>query len=93
MIYATGFFMDSNKEAFGKVCAYASEHNKPLGFNLSALFVISVYLDDIKGFLKHVDYLFCNEDESSAFAKANGLEESDRQGIAKMVASWEKVNT
>ena len=85
--------MDSNKEAFGKVCTYASENNKPLGFNLSAVFIIDVYLEDVKNHIKHVDYLFCNEDESSKFAKANGLEESDRQGIAKMVASWEKTNT
>lgn len=43
--------------------------------------------------LKHADYVFCNEDESSLFAEKNGLKGDDRQGIAKIVAEWEKSNT
>ena len=85
--------MDANKEAFTKIAQYASEHDKPFGFNLSAVFIVDVYGADVKALLKHVDYFFCNEDESSKFAEANGLEVSDRQGIAKAVASWEKTNT
>ena len=92
-IYTTGFFLDSNKEAFTKVCTYAAENDKPLGMNLSAVFIIDVYLQDVKDLLKYPDYVFCNEDESSRLAKALGLEESDRQGVAKMVAGWDKVNT
>ena len=92
-IYTTGFFLDSNKEAFTKVCTYAAENDKPLAMNLSAVFIIDIYLQDIKDLLKYSDYVFCYEDESSRLAKALGLEESDRQGVAKMVAQWEKVNT
>lgn len=93
MIYTTGFFLDSNKEAFGKVCAHASANNIPMGINLSAAFLIGIYLQDFKDNLKHADYVFCNEDESSCFAEANGLEAKDREGIAKKVAQWEKSNT
>ena len=85
--------MDANKEAFTKICNYATENDKPLGVNLSAVFIIDVYLEDIKNLLKHFDYLFCNEDEASQLAEKMNLERSDRQGIAKMVASWEKANT
>lgn len=92
-IYTTGFFLDSNKEAFTKVCTHAAENDKPLAMNLSAVFIIDIYLQDIKDLLKYSDYVFCNEDESSRLAKALGLEENDRQGVAKMVAQWEKVNT
>ena len=75
--------MDANKEAFFKICNYATEHDKPFGFNLSALFIIDVYLEDLKNAFKNVDYLFCNEDESSKLAEKFGLEATDREGIAK----------
>ena len=42
--------------------------------------------------IKHSDFVFCNEDEGSAFAVANGLKASDREGIAKVIASYEKAN-
>merc|ERR1712151_1134368 len=45
MIYTTGFFMDSNQEAFGKVCQHASANDIPIGINLSATFLIEIYLD------------------------------------------------
>lgn len=64
-----------------------------MGFNLSALFVIAVYKQPILDNIKYFDYMFCNEDEASAFAKENGLEESDRKGLAKKIAEWEKINT
>ena len=49
-------------------------------------------MEPVKQVLKHADFVFCNEDESSAFATANGLEASDRQGVAKLIASGEKAN-
>jgi len=64
----------------------------PLGFNLSALFVIQFFGEQVKQTLKHADFVFCNEDESSAYATANGLEAADRQGVAKLIASGEKAN-
>ena len=75
------------------LCTYATANDKPLAFNLSALFVIQFYMDAVKNTIKHADYVFCNEDEGSAFATANGLEAHDRVGIAKVIASHEKANT
>jgi len=93
MIYATGFFLDSNQEAFGKVMTHASANNIAVGINFSATFLIEIYLDLVKENLKHADYVFCNEDESSVFAEKMGLKAEDRQGCAKIVAEWEKSNT
>lgn len=75
------------------VCEQAAALNKPMGFNLSALFVIQFYMDAVKNTIKYADYVFCNEDEGSAFAQAEGLEAADRVGIAKIIAKYEKVNT
>lgn len=40
LIYTTAFFISSNYEAQIELAKYAAEHNKPLGFNLSAGFLI-----------------------------------------------------
>lgn len=42
--------------------------------------------------IEHADYVFCNEVEGSALAKAYGLEESDRVGAAKAMAKSKKSN-
>jgi len=91
-LYTTGFFIDSNNEAVQALCNYATTNDKPLGLNLSALFVVQFYMDQVRAAIKHADYVFCNEDEGSAFATANGLEASDRVGIAKIIASFEQAS-
>jgi len=91
-LYTTGFFIDSNNEAVQALCNYATTNDKPLGLNLSALFVVQFYMDQVRAAIKHADYVFCNEDEGSAFATANGLEASDRAGIAKIIASFEQAS-
>lgn len=75
------------------MCEFATANDRPLGFNLSALFVIQFFMDHVKNTIKHADYVFCNEDEGSAFATANGLEAHDREGAAKIIAQYEKVST
>ena len=91
-IYTTGFFLDSNFAAFRMVCDYACKYNKPLGFNLSAPYVIGLYKDELQEAIKHADFVFCNEDEGSAFAKQNGLKANNRRGIALKIAKMEKYN-
>lgn len=50
-------------------------------------------MEQVKKTIKHADYVFCNEEEGSAFASAEGLEAHDRVTLAKRVAAYEKVNT
>lgn len=44
IIYTTSFFITSNVEALMKVAAYAHENNVPMGFNLSAVFLLQFEL-------------------------------------------------
>jgi adenosine kinase len=74
------------------ICEFATAQDKPLGFNLSALFVVQFFMDAVKETIKHADYVFCNEDEGSAFASAVGLEATDRAGVAKVIAQYEKAS-
>ena len=92
-MYTTGFFVDSNAEAVNKVCEFAAANNKKLAFNLSAVFVVQFFMEQVKKVLKYADFVFCNEDEASAFAKAEGLEEKDYEGVGKLIAGLEKANS
>lgn len=47
VIYTSAFFITSNVEALNEVCKYAAEKNKPLGFNLSACFLIEFNTKDV----------------------------------------------
>jgi len=42
--------------------------------------------------IEHADYVFCNEDEGSAYAKVVGIAEHDRVAAAKHIASSKKSN-
>lgn len=75
------------------ICEFATANDKPLGFNLSALFVVQFFMDAVKNTIKHADYVFCNEDEGSCFATSVGLEANDREGAAKIIAQFEKAST
>lgn len=92
MIYTTGFFITSNDEALKKVCAFATEHNKPLAFNIAAVFLLFIAKDSVMHCIEHADFVFCNEDEGSTYAKLHGLEEKDYTGAAKHIAMSKKAN-
>ena len=77
-MYTTGFFIDACGEAVRTICEYATANDKVMALNLSAPFVIQFHLDPVKEAIKHSEFVFCNEDESSAYATANGLEAADR---------------
>ena len=89
-LYTTGFFVDSNFEAVKQICDYAKENDKPLGFNLSAVFVIQFYADQVKHVLTYADFIFCNEDEGAAYAQSLGLEATNFEEAAKTIAKSEK---
>ena len=91
-LYTTGFFVDSNFEAVKQICDFAKENNKPLGFNLSAVFVIQFYAEQVKHVLKYSDFVFCNEDEGGAYAQSLGLEATNFEEAAKTIAKSEKEN-
>lgn len=69
LIYTTSFFITSNVEALNKVANFASENNVPLGFNLSAVFLLQFELNNVLPVLENADYIFANEDEAAEFGK------------------------
>lgn len=54
--------------------------------------MLQFYSDDVKFAIEHADFVFCNEDEASAYAKMYNLDPEDRVGAAKHIASSRKAN-
>ena len=73
-----------------KVAAYATENDIPMGFNLSAVFLLMFELNIVLPALEHAYYLFANEDEAAEFGKTQGMEGADLKDIAKVLAKWPK---
>ena len=90
IIYTTSFFITSNVEALMKVANYANEKSIPMGFNLSAVFLLMFELNNVLPCLEYADYIFANEDEAAEFGKTQGMEGADLKDIAKVIAKWAK---
>lgn len=71
ILYTSGFFITSNFEALIEVGKYATMSNKPLGFNLSACFLIEFNTVQVNQSIEYADYIFCNEDEAKKFGEIN----------------------
>jgi adenosine kinase len=91
-LYTSAFFITSNMDALKMYAQYASDNNKPLGFNLSACFLIQFNTDAVNDILKHADYVFCNEDEAKCWAETNKVAHENLTEVAVAIANYAKVN-
>jgi len=66
-------------------------NEKLLMFNLAAPYVSEKHIDVLNEILPNIDYLFGNDQEYLAFAKAKGYKTTDLKEIAKLAASEKKV--
>lgn len=71
---------------------FANKHNKIFAFNLAAVFLLMIAKDSVMRCIEHADYVFCNEDEGSAYAKIVGIDEKDRVAAARHIAESKKSN-
>lgn len=92
-LYTSAFFITSNYEALLKYAQFAAEKNKPLGYNLSAMFLIQFNTEQVNTVLEYADFVFCNEDEAKCFAETNKIEHKDLNDVVVALANWKKVNT
>lgn len=92
LFYTSAFFITSNYDALKMYVQYAAEHDKPLGYNLSACFLIQFNTEQVNFVLGHADYVFCNEDEAKCFAEINKIDHSSLKDVAVAIAQWPKIN-
>ena len=60
-------------------------------FNLAASYVSEKHIDVLNEILPNIDYLFGNDGEYLAFAKAKGYKTTDLKEIGKLIANEPKV--
>jgi adenosine kinase len=92
-LYTSGFFITSNFEALLEYVKYAADNNKPLGFNLSATFLIQFFTEQLNTILEYADYTFCNEDEAKVYAETNKVEYTTFKDVAVAICKSKKINT
>ena len=92
-LYTSAFFITSNFDALQIYAKFAAEHDKPLGFNLSACFLIQFNTQQVNSILEYADYVFCNEDEAKCFADTNKIEYTSLKDVAVAISKWNKINT
>ena len=93
IIYTSAFFITSNCEALMEVAKFAAEKDKPLGFNLSACFLIEFNTKEVNAVIDYADFIFCNEDEAKKFGEINKIEHTTLKDVAIALAKWNKVNS
>jgi len=90
--YCAGFFLTVSVESLVQVAEGAS--GKTFCLNLSAPFIVEFFKDQLATAMPYADYLFGNESEAAAYAKANGMEDKadDIAAIALAVSALPKKN-
>jgi adenosine kinase len=91
MIYFEGFFLRSSVKSLDQIIDYSVASQKPVGVNLSSLPIIQDYFSFFERHLPHFDYIFCNEGEAYAFAKAKQLTHLSLEEVARTIAREPKV--
>jgi len=88
IIYSAGFFLTVSPASIMKAGEYAQSQGKIFCMNLSAPFIGDFFGEPQKKALPLCSYLFGNETEAQAFAKANNFEEqAEIASIAAKIAN------
>jgi adenosine kinase len=94
LIYSSGFFITSSTESVDYISNYvATSERRPLfAFNIAAPFLCEVepFRLVLMRTITYVDYLFGNDSEAIALAKALGWTDIDIAAIAQRLANLEK---
>ena len=93
LFYTSAFFITSNYEAMIKYAEFAATSNKPLGYNLSAPFLIQFNTEQVNNMLQYADFVFCNESEAQTFADVNKIQHANLKDVAQAIANWSKKNS
>ncbi|GMS91289.1 hypothetical protein PENTCL1PPCAC_13464 [Pristionchus entomophagus] len=90
--YYSGFFLTVCPDAAAAVSRELCERNRPVLLNLAAPFISQCFWEPLTSAIYYADYVFGNEDEAVAYAKAAGLYTNDLTEIAKYMAGTDKAN-
>ena len=91
-MYIAGFFLTVSVESALAVAEEAFSANKLFMMNLAAPFIPQFFKEALDKMSPFWDIIFGNESEATAFATAQGWEETDVEAIALRTAALPKKN-
>lgn len=74
-----------------KIAKHAADKNKIYCMNLAAVFICDFFSNELNAILPYIDFLFANEVETLAYAKANNFDTTNLIEIAKKICNFDKV--
>jgi adenosine kinase len=92
LMYIAGFFLTVSVESALAVAEEAFSANKLFMMNLAAPFIPQFFKEALDKMSPFWDIIFGNESEATAFATAQGWEETDVEAIALRTAALPKKN-
>lgn len=93
IFYISGFFLTVSPPSAMKVAQHASaKSDKTFAMNLAAPFICEFFKEPLMAASQYWDYIFGNETEAEAFAKANDFGTTDIKEIALKTAALPKAN-
>lgn len=92
LFYISGFFLTVCPPAAQKIAKHAADKNKIYCMNLAAVFICDFFSNELNAILPYIDFLFANEVETLAYAKANNFDTTNLIEIAKKICNFDKVN-
>ncbi|GMR62880.1 hypothetical protein PMAYCL1PPCAC_33075, partial [Pristionchus mayeri] len=90
--YSEGFFLTVCPEAVVTVAREMCARNRPVLLNLSAPLVPEHFFEPLSSAIFYADYVFGNDNEALAYAKAAGLETNDLVEIGNYLSVVVKAN-
>jgi len=92
VLYCTGFLLTHSPHVLVKMGQLAAKQNKCFVMNISAVFIVDYFFEQLSSVLPFTDYVICNEDEAAAFGKKMGWG-NDLEEVAQKLSAMPKENT
>ncbi|CAG9333002.1 unnamed protein product [Blepharisma stoltei] len=89
--YTEGFFVVPATPSLVEVSRYMATNGKIFAMNLSAMFVIEFFKDQMMQLFENSEYVFGNEVEAEKFSQVHGFDTTNFETIALRMAALPKV--
>jgi len=90
IFYSACFFLTVSPQTQIEIGKHCLATNKIFAINISAVFIVDFFWDQLNSVLPYADYVLCNEVEAAAFAKKSGWEEGNLEAAAENLSRLPK---
>lgn len=89
-VYIAGFFLTVSPPSIMHLAEHCATNNKVFAMNLAAPFIAEFFMEPLLKAITYCDIVIGNENESMAFAKKSGMEDTSPEAVARAIAALPK---